>query len=92
MSLHLQPVQVATNSSDNHGLLVFYNDSLVAVLVQLSDDHEDDAGKWFLEVSFGRLVTMDPPIFADLDDANIWIERQLSKNTRSADFGNRTSC
>ncbi len=51
MNLHLQPVRVRTGS-DEEGLLVFDADQrLVAVLVRLSDAHEDlgVVRQWFLE-------------------------------------------
>ena len=57
MSLRLQPVQVATGSADQESQLVFHEGFLVAVLVQLSDEHEDAAGMWFLEAGFGRVDT-----------------------------------
>ena len=77
MSLRLQPVQVATNSSDTDGLLVFHGGYLVALLVRLSEVHGDDVGKWFLETSFGRLDAMRPPIFADLANAESWIRQRI---------------
>jgi len=73
MSLHLQPVQVATGSNDTESRLIFSEGFLVAVLVRLSEDHEEDAGKWFLEAGFGRVDDPDPPTFADLDAAQAWI-------------------
>ena len=78
MSLHLQPVHVDTGSQDTESHLVFANGFLVAVLVQLSDDHEDEAGMWFLEAGFGRLGHPNPPTFADLDVAQAWIKRRLA--------------
>jgi hypothetical protein len=81
MSLRLQPVHVATGSDDAAGELAFADSFLAAVLVQLSDDHEDDAGKWFLEAGFGPVNTATPPTFADLDAAQAWImERLLSRS------------
>ena len=78
MSLHLQPVRVATGSADQDSQLVFADGFLVAVLVQLSDDHGDDTGKWFLEAGFGPVGHPDPPRFADLDAAQTWIEQRLA--------------
>lgn len=78
MSLHLQPVPIATGSGDTESVLVFSDGFLVAVLVHLSDDHEDDAGKWFLEAGFGRLDDQSQPKFADLDGAQDWIQRRLA--------------
>ena len=73
MNLRLQPIRVATGSPDTAGQLVLRGDFLVAVLVMLSDEHDDDVGKWFLEAGFGRLSTTTPPTFADLDAAQSWI-------------------
>lgn len=76
MSLRLQPVHVATGSSDTKSVLVFADDFLVAVLVHLSDDHEDAAGMWFLEAGFGPVDDPRPPTFTDLDAAQGWIEQR----------------
>ena len=80
MSLRLQPVQVATGSDDQESRLVFSDGFLVAVLVRLSDQHEDGAGHWFLEVGFGPLDDPRPPVFADLDAAQAWIRDRLGKS------------
>ena len=77
MRLRLQPVHVHTGSHDTESQLVFSDDLLVAVLVQLSDDHDDAAGMWFLEAGFGPVDDPSPPTFADLDEAPDWIERRL---------------
>ena len=77
MSLHLQPVQVATGSYDTEGQLVFAGGFLAAVLVKLSEFHEGMAGMWFLEAGFGRVDTPTRPTFSDLDEAQNWIEQQL---------------
>lgn len=77
MSLRLQPVRVATGSPDTAGQLVFTDGFLVAVLVQLSDEHEDTTGMWFLEAGFGQANTATPPTFVDLDAAQAWVTEQL---------------
>ena len=77
MSLRLQPVRVATDSDDIKSHLVFSDGFLVAVLVQLSDEHEEEAGHWFLEAGFGRVDDPNPPTFADLNEAQGWITDQL---------------
>lgn len=79
MNLRLQPVQVATGSADQIGQLVFHEGLLVTVLVQLSDEHEAATGMWFLEAGFGPVDTATPPMFADLDAAQAWIEQRLLK-------------
>ncbi|MCJ2009094.1 hypothetical protein [Methylobacterium sp. J-092] len=78
MNFRLQPVQVATGSADQESQLVFVDGFLAAVLVQLSEHHNEDAGKWFLEAGFGRVDDHRPPIFADLEEAQAWIEARLT--------------
>ena len=79
MALRLQPVQVATGL-DEDGMLVFAHDRLVAVLVQLSDAHEElgIAGHWFLETGYGFRLAGGTGTFPDLDAAQAWISQQLS--------------
>jgi hypothetical protein len=77
MSLHLQPVPIATGSRDAESRLVSADGFLVAVLVRLSEDHGADGGKWFLEAGFGRVDDQGQPTFADLDDAQAWIQHRL---------------
>ncbi|GJE15095.1 hypothetical protein [Methylobacterium longum] len=77
MNLRLQPVQVATGSDDQESQLVFHEGFLVAVLVCLSEQHDDDAGKWFLEAGFGQIDDLNAPLFASLDEAQGWILDQL---------------
>jgi hypothetical protein len=77
MILSLQAVQVATGSDDAESQLVFADGFLVAVLVRLSEQHDDDAGKWFLEAGFGPIEPTSPPLFRDLAAARIWILREL---------------
>ncbi|GJD98079.1 hypothetical protein [Methylobacterium iners] len=79
MSLRLRPVRVAIGSNGAESQLVFADDALVAVLVQLSEAHEDEAGMWFLEAGFGRAEAIPQPSFATLDEAQSWIERRLGK-------------
>jgi hypothetical protein len=49
LSLMEQPVQVAVGCDDEEGCLIFADDRLVAVLVRLSQLHEELAGRWYLE-------------------------------------------
>jgi hypothetical protein len=79
MSLRLQPVHVATGSADTESHLVFADGYLVAVLVQLSDDHEGQTGMWFLEAGFGPVDHPAPPTFADLDAAQAWIAQRMAR-------------
>lgn len=82
MSLRLQRASVATGGHDTEGLLIFHADVLTAVIVRLSDDHEDEAGKWFLEVGFGPLEMRPAPTFTDLDEAQDWILHRLEEHRR----------
>ena len=79
MTLRLEPVRVATGL-DEDGMLVFVQDRLVAVLVQLSDAHEElgIAGHWFLETGYGFRLAGGKSTFPDLDAAQAWISQQLS--------------
>lgn len=77
MTLHLQPVHVATGSENSDGQLVFADGFLVALLVQLSDQHGADVGMWFLEAGFGLTSVRSAPLFLDLDAAQVWISRHL---------------
>jgi hypothetical protein len=77
MSLQLQPVQVATGSDDRESQLVFADGFLVAVLVHLSNQHEEEAGMWFLEAGFGLISGPEQPPFADLDATQAWISQRL---------------
>ena len=80
MSLFLQPVRVATGSPDEKGCLVFDSDQkLIALLVQLSDEHEGEAGHWFYETGFGPMDGPDHPSFPDLDAAQEWITQRMTK-------------
>ncbi len=81
MSLSLQPVRVATGSPDEKGLLVFDSERrLIAVLVQLSDEHEGNvAGHWFYEMGFGPMDGPDHPTFPDLDVAQEWITKRMER-------------
>jgi hypothetical protein len=76
----LQPVRVETGGPDEEGRLVFVDDKLVAVLVRLSDEHEDIelAGHWFFEAGFGYLDGPAHPSFRDLNAAQSWIQQRLT--------------
>lgn len=78
MTMKLQPVQIATGSNDRESRLVFEDGMLVAVLVQLSGEHDSQAGKWFLEVGFGPVEDAHAPLFDDLDTAEAWIACHLA--------------
>jgi hypothetical protein len=77
MTLRLEPICVATRSADEDGCLVYADERLVAVLVRLSTLHESASGRWFLEAGFGITDWQEQPMFADLDEAQVWITRRL---------------
>lgn len=80
MSLTLQPVRVNTGFEEE-GVLVFDgHQRLIAVLVHLSDRNEVAPGQWFLEAGFGPLGGANYPAFADLDAAQEWISRRLTRS------------
>lgn len=77
MKLTLQSAHVAS-PEQGEGCLVFCDGWLVAVLVQLSELHQEDAGRWFLEAGFGRLQGPVQPTFANLDKAQAWVLREMA--------------
>ncbi|HYG25465.1 MAG TPA: hypothetical protein VD906_01010 [Caulobacteraceae bacterium] len=72
-----QPV-IVNIGEGAEGRLVFQDDQLVAVLVQLSALHGEQAGGWFLEPGFGPLAGPNPPVFADIDAASEWLAARLT--------------
>ncbi|MCJ2036170.1 hypothetical protein [Methylobacterium sp. J-068] len=77
MTLRLQAVRVRTGSDDEDGRLVLADDALVGILVRLSPDHGETAGRWFLEAGFGELRHPVPAAFEDLAAALAWIADRL---------------
>jgi hypothetical protein len=75
VTLQCKPTQLAAGDAD--GLLVFSDAGLVAVLVRLSELHEEAAGQWFLEAGFGELDRHKHAIFPDLDTAKNWIAERI---------------
>jgi hypothetical protein len=63
ISLTKQPVRVAAGGGDEEGYLIFAHERLIAVLVRLSQQHEEMAGRWYLEIGFGRLEGPRKPTF-----------------------------
>lgn len=74
----IQPIKVATSSPDQSGLLILAEMCLVAVIIRLDAGyHGEAAGKWFIEVGFGRCGVPSPEPFARPSDALRWIARRL---------------
>lgn len=76
LQFQFQPVRVAVEE-DGEGQLVFLNDWLIGLLVRLSAQHEDCAGHWFLESSYGTIGDGQQPIFGDLEQAEHWFASQV---------------
>jgi hypothetical protein len=49
----------------------------MAMLLRLSDMHETDSGKWYMEVGFGRVADLSPSLFTDIQQAQAWIADRL---------------
>jgi hypothetical protein len=54
---------------------------LVAVLVRLSDEHEEPElrGAWFLETGFSSWSRDRNKVFPTLEDARVWIAQRLDE-------------
>jgi hypothetical protein len=78
VTLALEPVRVATGGEGEEGRLVFADGRLAAVLVRLSEQHGELAGRWFLEAGFGRLDGPNHPVFDDLAAAETWVDDRLT--------------
>jgi hypothetical protein len=79
--LRLQPIKVATTSTDEDGMLIFDGQHLVAVIVRLEARVHGDryAGKWNLEATFDHLPYPPDKVFDDLDHAQSWISAKLGR-------------
>jgi hypothetical protein len=86
IKLTFQPIQVDTGSADEDGQLVLANGKLVAILVRLSDEHEqaEFRGAWFVEASFGSWTGCAGKMFSTLEDAEAWIVQRLDANLSPA--------
>lgn len=84
--LVFEPIQVETGSADEDGRLVLAEGRLIAVLVRLSDEHEQPElrSAWFLEVWFEPWLGSRHEVFATLEDAGAWIAQRLDERGRCA--------
>ncbi len=73
MDLKLVPIAIAVHGSAE-GRLVLLSESLVAILVLLGDLHEDNAGKWFLEIAFHEKISCRCRLFNSMIEAERWIK------------------
>jgi hypothetical protein len=82
--MQFQPIKVATGSADEEGRLVLHHGRLVAVLVRLDDpSHGASLGQWSLEAGFNGVDSVEPPLFAELQDAERWIGDQIEESDGS---------
>ncbi|MGD9847245.1 MAG: hypothetical protein AB7U47_17875 [Variibacter sp.] len=63
------------------GRLVFHDDRLVAVLVQLSEDFMGQSGKWHVEAAFGDFEALNGRLFNDLDAITAAIDEEGSRRS-----------
>jgi hypothetical protein len=80
----LQPISVMTDGGAHDGQLVLADDQLVAVLSRVTEEEtvgeREQIEGWFLEAGFGPcgpLMSVTPPVFADLDQALAWVRTRL---------------
>ncbi|TNC13685.1 hypothetical protein FF100_13030 [Methylobacterium terricola] len=72
MDLRFFNVSMAVRGSEQ-GCLVFFGGNLVAVLVLLGDLHEDNTGKWFLEIAFHERIINHGNLFGSMKEAETWL-------------------
>ncbi|MFC5082575.1 hypothetical protein [Microvirga arabica] len=80
----LQPISVMTDGGGHEGQLVLAAGHPVAVLSRVTAEEtlgeREQVGGWFLEAGFGPcgpLMSVTPPVFADLDQALAWVRTRL---------------
>ena len=76
MHVEFQPVRLA-HDSDTDGRLIFADGRFAGLLSQLSDQHAENAGRWFLEFGLGALSYQEAN-FADLEEAERWLVQRLA--------------
>lgn len=83
MTLTKQYGRVLADGGARDGVLIFANDELAAVFVELISEDVDGVavpGKWYLEAGFGpcgSLETLTPEPFSTLRLATDWVDRCL---------------
>ena len=80
----LQPISVMTDGGGHEGQLVLAAGHLVAVLSRVTAEEtlgeREQTEGWFLEADFGPcgpMMSVTPPVFADLDRALAWVRTRL---------------
>src|SRR5438270_13111270 len=73
-----RPVSLATRKGEEPARLVCADDRLVAILVPISaEENEDQAEGWYLEVGFGKCEA-DGLLFASFSAAEAWVQARLT--------------
>ncbi len=76
-------VNIGTDSEDANAVILLAKGSLVAVLVELSDEsHGEERGRWIIEATFGLHNHRIPESFPSRETAAAWV----SSNFCSAPF------
>lgn len=76
-------LNIGTDSKDADAIILLAKGSLVAVLVELSDEsHEEERGRWVIEATFGLHNHRIPETFSSAECAAAWV----SSNICSAPF------
>ena len=70
------PVQIATREEILEGKLLLVEGALVAVASHLSESHNGEAGKWFIEAAFGHLDPKPLRTFDSLDELISFVQKQ----------------
>ncbi len=80
----LQPISVMADGGAHAAQLVLADNQLVAVLSHVTAAEtlggRGQADGWFLEAGFGPcgpLMSVTPPVFADVDEAVAWVRMRL---------------
>lgn len=67
------PIKIATKDEVLEGNLLFVEGALVAVASHLSDSHNGEGGKWFVEAAFARLDPKPVRTFETLEQIILYI-------------------
>lgn len=69
-------IKVRTGSADENGVLMVFDNQLIAILIELSDEvHGETRGRWALEHTFGLFSISAPETFVSVEQAWDWIIR-----------------
>ncbi|MBM6580608.1 hypothetical protein ILT44_10485 [Microvirga sp. BT689] len=80
----LQPISVMTDGGGSDGHMILADGLLVAILSRVTEEQtlggQAQVEGWFLEAGFGPcgvLMSVTPPVFADVDEAVVWVRARL---------------